>query len=370
MFTLSSMLIAGLWSGCNNEQDFSGTANITATFTLKSPAAMGGKITLREAYLKLDRIEVMGSLNGSVITNIAHAIPPQEPPFKLIEADSSHVRLSVTSHAYDQLGMRLVLFKDTYALTHLAGKAEEIPEPLEDPSAEQGGEAGEDQDEQSGDSPDEGDHADTGQDPDEGTDTDDADEAAGESDEDKDEEEKDKGDKGKDPKQKDKKKDKKKGHDEKQDDDNEDRNDDDGDERNGRESVTGSSDQAVDLDAFFQNAKPGMVVFGVYENNGNIIQLIFVAAGLEDLTVMGRQNGNSSIRLGENNTARITFDPDYWFQTLMPADIESAMTQTYQQQKVLFIHPEHNTTLYQTLVSRIEESADLTFSLPGSGEGL
>ena len=87
---------------------------------------------------------------------------------------------------------------------------------------------------------------------------------------------------------------------------------------------------------------------------------------VEKLLVRARQSDSFSIMLTENNTAELSFDPAHWFESLTPADIEGATTQMYQQQNVLFIHPDHNTALYQALVPRIEGSADLQIKAPGS----
>jgi hypothetical protein len=52
----------GMLTSCAKEDEFLGTPHIKTTFRLKSPSAMNGKITIREAYLKLDHIQATGSL--------------------------------------------------------------------------------------------------------------------------------------------------------------------------------------------------------------------------------------------------------------------------------------------------------------------
>ena len=118
----------------------------------------------------------------------------------------------------------------------------------------------------------------------------------------------------------------------------------------------------MNLDHFFQHAKPALVVTGTCEINGRLINIIFAASGLEKLSVVARQNDSFTIHLDSHNTAAITFDPAIWFEGVTPADIEGAQTQTYQQLEVIFIHRDFNRHLYDLLVPRLEPSADLTFA--------
>jgi hypothetical protein len=383
----SVLTLALLWTSCAVEQDFFGTSDILATFKLTTPAAMEGKISIAEAYFKLNRIEISGSLSGKNITNLTHPIPADEPPYNLTQADSSQVDFSVSSRAYDQLDLHLFPFTDTYQLVYLAGTVENPP-PVEEPQEDQGTSEDQDadQDNVGGDDGDNtqgghngedtGDNDNSGEDEenDDGDDNDgDSEDESGDKDDDDDDskdDKKNKGDKGKD---KDKKhKNKGKGKDKHDDDDDHgdddddgDRDDDDDDDRDDRKSRN-DSNSAVDLDHFFQNARPGLVVFGIYENNGKVINVILVVSDLEKLTIRGKQDDSFSIMLAENNAAQLSFDPAYWFQSLTPQDIEGGTIQVYQQQKVLFIHPDHNTALYQALVSRLEGSADLQISNPGT----
>jgi hypothetical protein len=393
----SVFALAILWTSCAVEQDFFGASNILTTFKLTTPAAMDGKITIAEAYLKLNRIEVSGSLSGKNITSLTHPIPADEPPYNLTQADSSQVDFSVSSRAYDELDLHLFPFTDTYQLLYL-GEPVENPPPIEEPEEEQGASDDENEDEEQGadednaggedggnnqgghNGEDTGDNDNSGDDEenDDGDDNDgDSEDESGDKDDDDDDskdDKKNKGDKGKDKDNKDKNKGK---GDHKHDDDDDDRDDDGDDDDDGdrdndddddgddRKSRNGSN-SAVDLDHFFQNARPGLVVFGIYENNGKVINVILVVTDLEKLTIRGKQDDNFSITLAENNTAQLSFDPAYWFQSLTAQDIEGGTIQVYQQQKVLFIHPDHNTGLYQALVSRLEGSADLQISNPGT----
>jgi hypothetical protein len=398
-----ALALALLWSSCTLEPGFDETSHIQTAFKVSSPAAMDGKITVTQAYLKLDRIEVNGGLNGKNNTSLTHPIPAEEPPYNLTHADSGEVDFTVSSRAYDQLHVHLFPFTDAYELVYLGGTVENPP-PADEPEEEPGGDDGNDEDKQQGGDDNAGgeddndnedgdsndgaggnsaggdDGEEPGGDDSDDDSNDDSDDGSGDKDDEDDDskdDKKDKGDKDKDKDNKDKNKDKDKDNkdrdDKKHDDDDDDRDDDDGDhdedddndgDGNDRKSGNGNNSQ-VDLDHFFRNAKPGLVVFGTYEHNGKVITLIIVVTDHEKLTIRGRQDDNFSIMLAENNTAQLSFDPAYWFQSLTPQDIEGATIQVYQQQNVLFIHPDHNTALYQALVSRLEGSADLQISKAG-----
>jgi hypothetical protein len=388
-------------SGCANEDEFFGTPHIKTTFRLKSPSAMNGKITISEAYLKLDHIHATGSLQGVNNTNDSHFIPSEEPPYQLSRSDSSQADFNLTARAYDQLDFQLFLLMDSYELI-VNEATEEVPEPVEDTDdgddaenddedtdQEEDSDGDQDDTEDEDDNPDDDgeDDNDDDNDQDEGDDDDDGNEGEDNDDEgDNDDGEDgddgeddgdidDKDDKNKDDKEKNKDKDKKdnKGHDHDKDHhdkdhhdkhDHDKNDDDDRDDDDGRASEN-KTGQTADLDHFFQNAKPGMVVVGAYESNGKVINIIFIASGIEKLSLRAKQNDAFNIVLSDQNFAEITFNPEYWFETITPDQIESAQMLTYQQQTVLFIHRAFNSDLFQALVPRIEGSAELNFS---SGE--
>jgi len=115
----------------------------------------------------------------------------------------------------------------------------------------------------------------------------------------------------------------------------------------------------VDLDDFFRNAKPSIVVFGVYQHPSGAVDLIVAVTGIEKLVV---SSATGPIQLSANNSAIISFDPGRWFESITPGDIEAATIQTYQNRSVLFVHPGFNQSLYEKLVSQLEASAAVTFA--------
>lgn len=351
-----TFLALSLWSSCTTEDQLHSqtSASVEATFRLKSNAAMNGRITIREGYLKLDRIQATGNLGGNNNTDITHPVPPEEPPFQLSKADSNKINFTLPFRIYDRLDFHLFLFQDNYDLIYQETPAAEIPDPVED-----GDDHSSDDEDEAGNN-DKGDENDD--DDDEGDDSDDSESEEDDDDDDDDDgDDRDDDDDEKDDKKKkdnDKKNEDKDGDDDDDDNDDEDEDDeDDDDEGDGRTGKTGR--MVVNLADFFQNAKPGMVLMGTYENNGTVITIVFVATGIEQIIIPARQNDSFSIILDEENSAAITFDPEVLFDGITPGQIESAQIQTYQQQQVLFIHREFNSELFQVLAPRLEQSAGL-----------
>jgi hypothetical protein len=345
-----------LWTSCNDEVNFEGTSHIQAIFQLKSATAMNGRITIEQAYLKLDRIRATGNLRGDNVTDITHSIPADDPPYKLMDADSGQVNFTLNRLAYNILDFHFYLPEDNYQLIFQNPVPVETPVPTEEGTdgdhQENDGDADNNDDDdgnQSGE--DDNGHEDgQGDGGDDGSGNDDGNQS--EDNEDDDDHDKNKGKDEEKDKDKNKGKDKDKGH----------KGGDDG----GR-TLDDKDTQTVDVNHFFQNAKPGMVVFGNYQNNGKTIEIIFVAGGIEKFSLRGQQNNTFDIALKEHNTAQITFDPQQWFASITPSQIESAALQTYQQQTILFIHRDFNAELYRALVERIEGSTEMTINSSTDG---
>lgn len=415
--TCGTIWIASLFlflTGCTVDAPVaSNPAIVDVTFAMRPLDAMNGKITVHEAYLKLDRIEVSGMLGGKVNAAMTHSIPPEEPPFKLSQADSSHVTLTVPARDYDHLGLRLFPANQAYELVLLGNAgAEETPSPPPPQNADDhdngnpgnsdtdqdedddvdSGQDNVDDDQSENEEPSEEEQNDDGGQENGDNDDDrqqDEDEDDGSDNQDRNEDDEDHGDENdkqdkrdkKDRKNKENKKDNDDGKNDKHHKDDDDRDDhqghghnDDDDKHDGDDQDDGDDDdekgrttadapgQAVDLDNFFQNAKPGLVIFATYENNGKTISLIFASTDLEKIAITATQNDITSIRLTEQNEAHITFDPGKLFGQVSPADLEAGRTQRYQQQEVLFIHPRHNAELYEVIISGVEGSAHLELS--------
>ena len=400
-------LVLVLGSSCTEEQDLANNAEVQLTFDLTSNSAMKGKITIDDAYLKLDRIQVAGNFGGQNFANVTHTVSAEEPPYRLSNADSSYVSFRLPASPYDQLVFDFYLFQDNYKLVFLESPVQETPAPTPgnnggttDPGQgegnpnhdnDNGGDGGEaDPNDGAGEEDNGGSDGDNGGNP--GNDTgndpgdEDGDDGGGKSDDDDDDS--DEGDdndnngdndsdnegndnSGDDKKKDDKKKDDKKKGDKKNkdngnkgdDDDDDDDDEDDEDDDDDRKS-SNLSNHAIDLGHFFQNAKPALVVFATYSNNNQPVKLIFAVTSLEKFTVHATQEGRENVVITMKNFGKTMFDPEQWFNALSSADIESASRLTYQGQNVLFIHKEYNSNLYETLLSRLQASARIQFSAP------
>lgn len=326
------------------------------TFRLRTSSAMDGRITIDKAYLKLSSIEIKGSVPNGDGTHVIEGIPPDDPPFHLTDADSSGLYLPIPPGLYSQLAFDLVLAQDGYTLVAGDPPLQETPTPTGDDdtgAGNVGSQAGSD----SGQANDGNQHGDDDSGVNSGGDDSNGEDETPPSDADEDDDgtaddpqhdDHEKGDKGNHHKDKDKGKHKKDGEGHNGDDD-------------GR-ITDADALPSVDLDNFFRNARPGLLVIGTYQNNGKAMRLIFVGTGVERLTVPARQNDSPEIILTGSGSAEVTFDPERWFSSVTPAEIETAILQQYQGQPVLFIHPDHNSNLFQAVMPRIQESADLNFA--------
>jgi hypothetical protein len=350
---LSAFTLTFFWSSCTSDEVFQGPTKVRAIFKLKSPSSMNGKIAVREVYLKLSHIEATGSIGEETNTHVTHTIPAEEPPFQLSRADSSQAYFTLPARAYDQLVFHLFFHQDAYDLVLLRQPAGVDADTGNDHDGNEEDTEGGEQDD-----PDENaENGDAGNDEGAGDnrDEDDEDEDEGDEEGEKDEDGEDKEDNKDKDKNKNKNKNKGKGKDKGN------KGGKNGNDGDGRALNPGDS-YSVDLDHFFQNTKPGLLVTATYENNGQTLHIIFVAGGIPNLSIRGKQNDGFTIMLAEQNTAEITFDPERWFGDLTPSEIETGVIQTYQQQPVLFIHKDFNIPLFEALMLKIQESADLNFT--------
>ena len=382
--------IALLGSGCSDEQPFLRSSQVETTFQLKSGSGLNGAFTIQHAYLKLDRVVISGASAGKNLPNATLSIPADEPPFRLVETDSSHISFTLPARRYDVMDLHLFLFADQYELV-LTGRPENnIPKPVggsdgggednpndgnsdhdgqnddDDGNNDSGNNTGDESDEEGGsddDDRDDDDHGDENENT-EGDDRDDDDQGDDDNDNDDDDNDRDDGD----DDEKDDDDDKKKKNDGNEDGDdksnkdkkNKDKDDDDDDGKDDRRSDN-AGNETVDLDHFFRNAKPGLVIFGTLEYNTQKINVIFVVTDPAEISVRAMQDNGSRIVLEEQNASVVSFDAEQWFEGLTEKDLEGAVVQLYQGQAVLFIHKDFNGALFEKLFSRLTPSATFRF---------
>jgi hypothetical protein len=380
-------------SSCTpTDEVFYASAHVQSSFHLTGPSAIQGTLSIDEAYLKLSHIETTGFRQGKNNTTLTHQVPADEPPYRLSKTDSNQVNFTLPFRSYDQLHFDLFLFQDTYEpivtdSTPVAETpAEEEPKGNggtngggdnggdDEDSDNNGQDGGSEGDDDNSDGDEAGDHSgendgdsdqedsdddgssddnsdddedNEGEDDDDGTDDDNDD--SGEDDED--------GNKHKDDKhKKDKHKNKGKGKKDK----NKGKHSNDEDDHGGR--VAEHKGQFVDIDHFFQHAKPGLVIAGTYLGNGITLKLLFVVDDVSNIRLMAKQNDSPGITLQNRNQAQVSFNPQKLFESITASQLESSAIQTYQGQTIIFIHRDFNTPLFDALITNLEGSADLNFS--------
>ena len=370
IWAMTLIILPMLGSSCSEEQQFSGNSQLETTFQLESNSALGGSITIQQAYLKLDHIAISGALRGKNVPGASHPVPTEEPPFLLADRDSSHVRFTVTSRTYDIMDLHLALFADDYQPVFSGPSVVEVPNPPlnngddgadeeeneddgEDSGVEEGN-TGSDEDEDEGSGEDDG-NEDDDQDEnddsgDEGEDNDDSEEDDS-GNERQDEDGEDAGE----PNNRDKKNDKHSDTEKKKNDKKNKKAKGGNKDNKGNGGRTGS--QTVDIDHFFQNAKPGIAIFGTWDYNGQKTNIVFVVTDPERIIVRAIQNNSYRIVLEEQNTSVVSFNPEKWFQGVSVNDLQDASVQMYQGQPVLFIHKQVNSDLFHKLLSGLAQSA-------------
>ena len=382
---LFAFLVALLGSGCSEEQQFFGNSQVETTFQLKSTSVVNGALTIQHAYLKLDRAVISGASGGKNLPDAALAIPAEEPPFRLIETDSSHITFTLPSRGYDVMDLHLFLFADQYELVFSQRPEDNIPDPVGNNDGTSDGGEGDQDDDNSDNGANDDDDGDTdggdndnqpNEDGTSGGDGDDDDDDTGQEDN-GDGDDRDDDDEGDDDDDNDGN-DRSNGNDEKKDDENKNKQNDgkkNGDKKGnkGKENKDKDDDgkdqrssnitdkQAVDLDHFFQNAKPGIVIFGTWERNGQQVNVVFVVTDPTRISVRAMQDNGSRIVLEDQNASVVSFDPEQWVGNLTENELRDAVLQLYQGQPVLFIHKDFNSVLFEKLSSRLAQSATFQF---------
>lgn len=372
------LLLIFLWSSCSEEQLFPGNARLKMTFQLTSKNALGGSIAVQQAYLKLQGISVTGSLGDKNVPEANYPISREDPPYRLTDGDSARVSLTLPSGAYDEMDLHLFLLQTDYRLIVHQKTTSETPPPAEQDNEEPAGDGtngggnnsssddndgnneqpddqgngGADDNDASGDDDtidqDSDDHSDDDADDNESNDNgDDNQKGDGgkKSDKDKGKKNDDKKKKGNDDDDRDESDDR-----DDDDDDDDDRDDDDGD--NERISNT-QVNKTVDLDHFFQHAKPALVVFATWTFNGKNVNVVFAVTDVQRITLRATQHQGSQISVDEHGRGTVKFDPERWFESISTSDLENASLQTYQGQPVMFIHKEINPGLFEKLLDNL-----------------
>lgn len=130
-----------------------------------------------------------------------------------------------------------------------------------------------------------------------------------------------------------------------------------------------SDDYAVKFDAanlpdltdYMLNGKPALTMLGTFDNRGKKTKVLVAIADLTTLNIAAKQYDSPEIEVGDVNKAEIFFNPMVWFEGITTEAIESAARVTYNNEEVVFIHRQFNSTLHKRIQDNIEDLPAATF---------
>lgn len=112
--------------------------------------------------------------------------------------------------------------------------------------------------------------------------------------------------------------------------------------------------QTFDYADFQANAKPALLVTGNYERRGVSIPVILAIPEINPLIATATQNGDPSVEVGLENLAEITMNPGIWFEEITSQMMDDASTVLIDDREVIFIDPNHNSTIFNKILLMIE----------------
>ena len=112
---LAIVLVAISFIGCSKEES-DNSALINADLSLFSNAAMQGKITINQAVVNVEQIQVTGTQPSLSTVTFTRDVPDAESMIELINNDKSIVRVDAERNDYDPLTVTLTLGKDSHDL--------------------------------------------------------------------------------------------------------------------------------------------------------------------------------------------------------------------------------------------------------------
>lgn len=130
----------------------------------------------------------------------------------------------------------------------------------------------------------------------------------------------------------------------------------------------------IELEASGDTDGSSLVVMGWYQHsNGTLYPVRFELNSSFDFEIEAReQSGNSQIVLkqGTPATAKISLDPLKWFEAVPVSYLENAIIAVEEGESrgdleigeaYILINEEHNENIYEIIISRIEQSAQINF---------
>lgn len=122
-------------------------------------------------------------------------------------------------------------------------------------------------------------------------------------------------------------------------------------------------DETGDLAEYVRNARPGILITAQYVSGDKVFPVIIALNDdIRRLVLDAQQDGSATVILQKeiSSLATITFDPAYWFTSVTPAMLESAIAFPMVDEEAVFISDEYNEFIYNQIAGRIQGSATLT----------
>ncbi len=113
---------------------------------------------------------------------------------------------------------------------------------------------------------------------------------------------------------------------------------------------------APNIESYLQSAKPAFLISARFDNRGRAIPIYVAFPAVSPLKSMAEQYGSVRVKIDVENVAEIQLNPGHLFDGLTTQQLEGATKATYQNQEVIFIHPNFNGALYDILLSRLEDA--------------
>jgi hypothetical protein len=234
---LAFALVAISFFGCSKDEP-DNSAVINAELSLFSNAAMQGKITINQAVVNVEQIQITGTQPSLSTITFTHAVPDAESMIELINSDKSIVRVDAERNDYDPLTVTLTLRKDSHELA----------------------------------------------------------------------------------------------------------------------VETTENGVTTNIDSYLQQAQPSFLLNARFDNRGRSVPVYIAFPDVMPLKSIAEQYGSVQVKIDVENLAEIQINPGYLFDGISTQQLESAAKATHQNQEVIFIHPEFNSSLYTTMLSRLEEA--------------
>jgi hypothetical protein len=110
---------------------------------------------------------------------------------------------------------------------------------------------------------------------------------------------------------------------------------------------------------------PAIILNGTFRQGPSLTKnVVFTHNANESISIIGESSDNGGIVLTKTKTEKvdIIFDAIYWFETLTSEQLSVAETSLINDQETILINVSNNTNLYETIISRMNNSHRAVFN--------